>query len=236
MSVIKQISVFNGSDWSTGDIGADASNIDISSAILGSGTNVQSALTTIGNEIGTTAIPSELGTTITGAINTLNIKLVPNTATQDGYVLSPSGTAHANQVWKTNADGVPAWRADANTTYSAATTSTAGLMSAADKIKINKLANDTLKIVSVAIPNSSINAYSSAEFNQTFTIPSGYSLAAYTWFIDGNGTTSSAYIGNCFIYNIWTSGSKVYVQVHNTASAAAKVTVHANIWYYKNFS
>ena len=75
MSVIKQISVFNGSDWNTGDIGADASNIDISSSILGSSTNVQSALTTIGNKIGTTAIPSGLGTTLTGAINTLNTKL-----------------------------------------------------------------------------------------------------------------------------------------------------------------
>lgn len=71
MSVIKQISVFNGSDWTTGDIGANASNIDITSGILGSSANVQSALTTIGTKIGTTAIPSALGTTITGAINTL---------------------------------------------------------------------------------------------------------------------------------------------------------------------
>lgn len=82
MSVIKQISVFNGSDWNTGDIGADASNIDISSAILGSSTNVQSALTTIGNKIGTTAIPSALGTTITGAINTLNTNLNTNVNTR----------------------------------------------------------------------------------------------------------------------------------------------------------
>ena len=87
MSVIKQISVFNGSDWNTGDIGADASNIDISNAILGSGTNVQSALTTIGNKIGTTAIPSALGTTITGAINTLNNNL--DTVTSN-IVYSPS--------------------------------------------------------------------------------------------------------------------------------------------------
>lgn len=86
MSVIKQISVFNGSNWSTGDIGADASNIDISSAILGSSTNVQSALTTIGNKIGTTAIPSALGTTITGAINTLNTKLTNlSSLTKDLY-------------------------------------------------------------------------------------------------------------------------------------------------------
>lgn len=36
-----------------------------------------------------------------------------NTASANGYVLAGSG--HANQVWKTDADGVPAWRNDSNT-------------------------------------------------------------------------------------------------------------------------
>lgn len=44
---------------------------------------------------------------------------VANTASSAGYVASGSG--QANKVWKTNADGVPGWRSDSNTTYKAGT-------------------------------------------------------------------------------------------------------------------
>ena len=50
-----------------------------------------------------------------------------NTKDSDGYVAK--GNGHANQVWKTDENGVPGWRADANTTYgnmTAATASAAG--------------------------------------------------------------------------------------------------------------
>lgn len=62
-----------------------------------------------------------------------------NTASSEGYVAS--GANQANKVWKTDADGNPAWRDDANTTYSDVTQSAHGLMTAADKKKLDGISS-----------------------------------------------------------------------------------------------
>ena len=60
----------------------------------------------------------------------------PNSVTDDGYVTKSSAT-NVNKVWKTNDKGVPGWRADANTTYGNATSSTKGIVSVGDRLSVS---------------------------------------------------------------------------------------------------
>lgn len=82
-----------------------------------------------------------------------------NTANSEGYV--EKGTGHANQVWKTDANGVPGWRPDANTTYGDVTASAHGLMTASDKTKLDGIAagaNKTTLTKSLAVTEEGVSA------------------------------------------------------------------------------
>ena len=59
-----------------------------------------------------------------------------NTATDDGYV-TKGGTSNKNKVWKTDDNGVPGWRTDANTTYGDATSSTKGIVSVGGRLSVS---------------------------------------------------------------------------------------------------
>ena len=69
--------------------------------------------------------------------------------TTSGNKHIPSGGS-SGQILRWSADGTAAWGADNNTTYSDATTSAHGLMTAADKTKLNGIATSAGKYTLVA--------------------------------------------------------------------------------------
>lgn len=80
MSVIKQISVYNGSSWDSNDIGADAANITLGSKLVGS-TNLQTALGNI--------LPADNNLTASRVVITGNDKKLATssiTGTKLGYL------------------------------------------------------------------------------------------------------------------------------------------------------
>ncbi len=68
-----------------------------------------------------------------------------NSVNVAGYVSAP-GSSNANKVWKTDGNGNPGWRDDANTTYSVASATSNGLMSTDMFSKLNGIASGANKI------------------------------------------------------------------------------------------
>ena len=130
-----------------------------------------------------------------------------NSRTSEGYVAA----GVANKVWKTDSSGNPAWRDDANITYSNFTRSVAGLVPApgADTTTRYLREDGTWKVP----PNTNTNTY----VTQTATTTASYKpflLGFNTATISGNfaGTTNLSYYANTLRVqpstgNIITSGT-----------------------------
>lgn len=98
-----------------------------------------------------------------------------NTATSEGYVAS--GANQVDKVWKTDADGVPAWRDDANTTYSAGTNVS---ISASNVIS----ATDTTYTAGNNVQISASNVISATDTK--------YTAATATPLMDGTGAVGTS--------------------------------------------
>ena len=128
MSIIKQISVYNGSTWQTDQIGANAANISLSTNAAG-GSNVQTALNNLvgtakltGNKILSTDSNGKIVSTLTTApadlqylsgissnIQTqLNNKIARtgDTGVTGNYTIIASSTASANPVVRLKSTGI----------------------------------------------------------------------------------------------------------------------------------
>ena len=136
-----------------------------------------------------------------------------NTKDQEGYVTK--GNGQANKVWKTDANGNPGWRDDANTTYGVATTSSNGLLSAADKKAIDNMPSNYLgKCTSIGAVNKSTVQSASIYEGQAFK---NFNMILLLVYVNPNGASNvNIYVGEFIVpYSLYKSDKGYfYIPIH----------------------
>lgn len=136
-----------------------------------------------------------------------------NTKDQEGYVTK--GNGQANKVWKTDANGNPGWRDDANTTYGVATTSSNGLLSAADKKAIDNMPSNYLgKCTSIGAVSKSTTQSASIYEGQAFK---NFNMILLLVYVNPSPATSvNIYVGELIVpYSLYKSDKGYfYIPIH----------------------
>ena len=154
----------------------------------------------------------------TGKADKSEIPTVGNGTVTIKQAGTSKGTFTMNQTGNTTIE-----LTDTNTKYSEATTSSAGLMSATDKTRLNNL----FQLTTYTASRNSLNALSDYTFTISQTVPSGYTTVGIVAFNIGNTQLAPIRTG-------WDTGN-VYLQVHNTHSSAisSKFTVSVTVLYIR---
>ena len=172
------------------------------------------ASTTLGGVKTTSTVTSTSGLTACPIINGVVYYKDTNTTythpTTSGNKHIPSGGS-SGQILRWSADGTAVWGADNNTTYSAATTSAAGLMSAADKTKLDGIAANANNYT-YTLPIASSSTLGGVKIGTGIAISSGV--------ISNSGVRSIATGSTNGTISVNTNGSSAEVAVKGLGSAA----------------
>jgi hypothetical protein len=176
------------------------------------------ASSTLGGVKTTSTVTSTSGLTacpiISGVVYYKDTNTTYTHPTTSGNKHIPSGGS-SGQILRWSADGTAVWGADNNTTYSAATTSAAGLMSAADKTKLDGIATGANKY---SLPTASSSTLGGVKIGTGIAISSGV--------ISNSGVRSVTTGSTNGTISVNTNGSSAEVAVKGLGSNAYTSTAY----------
>lgn len=201
------------------------------------------ASSTLGGVKTTSTVTSTSGLTACPIISGVPYYKDTNTTythpTTSGNKHIPSGGS-SGQILRWSADGTAAWGADNNTTYSAATQSAAGLMSAADKTKLDGIATGANNYT-YTLPTASSSTLGGVKTTSTVTSNSGYTacpiISGVPYYKDTNTTytlptaTASVLGGVKIGSNITVSSGTISLSKANVTAALGYTPPTTNTTY-----